>query len=82
MLRPSHTSTETAKKVVIVHTNYNLFSQLQRNFQQINKWRQAGADKKRNPGYAIDQLRAAVSYQLNKYVVATGMWAYSSVFRI
>ena len=36
---------------------------------------------KRNPGYAIDQLRAAVSYQLNKYVVATGMWAYSSVFR-
>ena len=49
--------------------------------QKLEERRQAGADMKRNPGYAIDQLRAAVSYQLNKYVVATGMWAYSSVFR-
>lgn len=50
--------------------------------QKLEERRQAGADLKRNPGYAIDQLRAAVSYQLNKYVVTTGMWAYSSVFRI
>mgnify|MGYP001803357456 CR=1 FL=1 len=31
-IRPSHTTTETAKKVVIVHTHYNFFSQLQRFF--------------------------------------------------
>ena len=32
---PSHTTIETAKKVVIVHTHYNFFSQLQRFFQQF-----------------------------------------------
>ena len=36
--RPSHTTTETAKKVVIVHTHYNFFSQLQQFFQQFYIW--------------------------------------------
>ena len=34
-LRPSHTTTETTKKVVIVHTHYNFFSQLQRFFNSF-----------------------------------------------
>ena len=41
--------------------------------QKLEERRQAGADMKRNPGYAIDQLIAAVSYQLNLYVVAKGI---------
>ena len=32
---PSHTTTETAKKGVIVHTHYNFFSQLQRYFSTV-----------------------------------------------
>ena len=32
--RPSHTTTETAKQVVIVRAHYNFFSQLRRFFQQ------------------------------------------------
>ena len=37
-MRPSHTTTETAKKVVVVHTHYNFFSQLKRFFQQYYIW--------------------------------------------
>ena len=33
--RPSHTTTETTKKVVNVHTHYNFVSQLQRFFEQF-----------------------------------------------
>ena len=36
--RPSHTTTETTKNVVIVHTHYNFFAQLQRFFQQFYIW--------------------------------------------
>ena len=35
-LRPSHTTTETAKIAVFVHTHYNFFSQLQRFLQQFD----------------------------------------------
>ena len=49
--------------------------------QKLEERRQAGADMKRNPGYAIDQPIAAVNYQLNLNVVAKGIWAYFSVFR-
>ena len=37
-VRPSHITTETTKKVIIVHTHYNFFSQLQRFFQQFYIW--------------------------------------------
>ena len=33
----------------------------------------AGTEMKRNPGYAIDRLRAAVSYQLKQYVITKGI---------
>ena len=36
--RPSHTTTETRKKIVIVHTHYNFFSQLQRFSQLFCIW--------------------------------------------
>ena len=36
--RSSHTTTETTKKVVIVHTYYNFFSQPQGFFQQFYVW--------------------------------------------
>ena len=34
-LRPSHTTTETEKRVVIIYTHYNFFSLLQRFFNSF-----------------------------------------------
>mgnify|MGYP001803381552 CR=1 FL=1 len=44
--------------------------------QKLEERRQAGTDMKRNPGYAIDQLIAAVSYQLNLYIAAKGIYIF------